>query len=210
MSDTAEDFIRREVGRFLRVDYRGKPWQVHVCLVPPQAHAREIRHDSVHERTDRADTGHGIPISGCPQTSTRIRLRPMREDAALSHRNACPFGTLGLTPPSRRWTSKTSVRGFERSWPQGRFRPTRTRAWRALRCNTEPYLMSAAWFVRKPHRTSCTRFGRASWFVSTPPAMRCGVRNVCRPERPNGPTYRGDALGVRIHPRSVGNPTLTR
>ena len=24
MSDTAEDFIRREVGRFLRVDYRGK------------------------------------------------------------------------------------------------------------------------------------------------------------------------------------------
>jgi len=134
----------------------------------------------------------------------------MREDAALSHRNACPFGTLGLTPPSRRWTSKTSVRGFERSWPQGRFRPTRTRAWRALRCNTEPYLMSAAWFVRKPHRTSCTRFGRASWFVSTPPAMRCGVRNVCRPERPNGPTYRGDALEVRIHPRSVGNPTLAR
>ncbi len=54
--------------------------------------------------------------------------------------------------------------------------------------------MSAVWCVRKSHRTSCTRFGRASWFVSIPPAMRCGVRNVCRPERPNGPISRGDAL----------------
>jgi len=170
MSDTAEDFIRREVGRFLRVDYRGK-FMCASCLLKLTL-----------ERfgTTRYTSGHWTRYSDLrvPQTSTRIRLRPMREDAALSHRDACPFGTLGMTPPSRRWTSKTSVRGFERSWPQGRFRPTRTRAWRALRCNTEPYLMSAAWFVRKPHRTSCTRFGRVSWFVSTPPAMRCGVRNV--------------------------------
>jgi hypothetical protein len=69
-----------------------------MCLMPPQTRDREVWHRPIHERPDRPGAGRDISISRSPQTGAQVRLRPMRPDNGVSHRNGRPVRTLGLNP----------------------------------------------------------------------------------------------------------------